>query len=257
MFAYASADPWGSLRNTLIMLAVLTAIIVVVVWRRRRSGSTTITLDLALTISAWWVAMSAIGVVMIVLKVLTSDWAEIGGSALQLPWPDQVPCDDTAMGGDQPMLNCATLSAKYATVSAASLDLRLLSGLAQVVNLALTTVPAAMVAVICFQTLRGRPFSRTVTRNLVAGAVAVLALGIANDLLPGVTATVGLREVFPPSSEWYPADFYLFITPLPFVGALALAALAAVFHQGLRLQQDRERLERENTQLQRETEGLV
>lgn len=250
MFAYASADPWGSLRNALIMLVVLGAIISIVVWRRRRNGSRTITLDLALTISGWWVTLSAIGVVMIVIKVLTSDWTEIGGSALQLPWPDQVPCDDSGSGNSEPMLTCGVLSAKYATVSPASLELRLLSGAAQVVNLALSTVPAAMVAVICFQTLRGRPFSRTATRNLAAGSVAVLVLGVANDVLPGITTTVGLREVFPVGSEWYPLDYYIFVTPLPFAGALALAALAAVFHQGMRLQREKE-------QLQRETEGLV
>ncbi|MEV4776016.1 hypothetical protein [Microbacterium sp. LWH12-1.2] len=249
MFPYASVDPWGSLRNALIMLVVIAAIAAIVVWRGRRSGSRTITLDLALTISGWWVVLSAIGVVMIMVKVLTSDWAEIGGSALQLPWPEQLPCNDTG-DSSEPMLSCSVLSAKYATVSPASLELRLLSGAAQVVNLALSTVPAAMVAVICFQTLKGRPFSRTATRNLAAGAVAVLVLGVANDLLPGVTATVGLREVFPPDSEWYPSDYYLFVTPLPFAAALALAALAAVFHQGMRLQREKE-------QLQRETEGLV
>lgn len=250
MFAYASADPWGSLRNLLIMLAVLGAIVGIVAWRRRRSGSRTILLDLTLTVSGWWVALSTIGVVIIVAKVLSSDWAEIGGSALQLPWPEQVPCHDAPTGSVEPALDCAIVSARYVTVSPASFDLRMLSGLSQVVTLALTTVPAAMVTVICFQTLRGRPFSRIVTRTLIGGGAAVLVLGVANDLLPGVTATIGLREVFPPDSPWHPEHYYLFVTPLPFAGAVALIALAAVFHQGIRLQQ-------ENEQLQRETEGLV
>jgi hypothetical protein len=51
--------------------------------------------------------------------------------------------------------------------------------------------------------------------------------------------------------------FQLTVTPLPFAAALGLAALAAVFRQGMRLQRERERLQQETERLQKDTEGLV
>ena len=243
-------DLWPSLGNIGIALAVITLVIGVVFWRGRRRGSKTIALDAALTVSGYWILLSALGAVIIVIKALTVDWAELSGpTAVSLPWPENLPChgagDSTATE-----LSCGGSDLSDFTVSNASLGLRLLAGAAQMSTLILTTIPAAMLAVICFQTLRGRTFSRIVTRTLVYGAAAVLVFGIASDLLSGIAATAGLREVFPPDSEWYPWGFQLTVTPLPLVGSVALAALAAVFRQGTRLQHEKERL-------QRETEGLV
>lgn len=242
-------DLWQSLGSISVAIAAVAAIVGLVVWRGRRRGSTTIALDAALTISGWWVALSAIGIAAIVAKAWTADWAEISVSGFQLPWPEQVPCSEFG-DSNAPMLTCSSTQPKFATVASASLGLRLLAALAQLTPHILGALPAAMLAVICFQTLRGRTFSFTVTRTLTVGAVFVLVLGIASELLAGITATVGLREVFPPDSEWYPSGFQLIVTPLPFAGALALVALAAVFRQGIRLQMEKDRL-------QRETEGLV
>ncbi|GAB3595814.1 hypothetical protein [Microbacterium tumbae] len=243
-----SGGLWESLANIGIALAVIAVIVGFVVWRGRRRGSRTIALDAALTVSSWWLLLSAVGAVIIVVKVFATDWAELNGAtSVWLPWPEGIPCSDA---GAANMLTCSGEDLSQFTVGGASLGLRILAGTAQLCTLAFTTVPAAMFAAICFQTLRGRTFSRTVTRVLTAGAVAVLVLGFAADLLGSVAATVALREAFPEGSEWHPWGFRLTVTPLPFVGALGLAALAAVFRQGMRLQ-------REHEALQRDTEGLV
>ncbi|MGO3233115.1 MAG: hypothetical protein ACTIKT_06565 [Microbacterium sp.] len=245
-----NGDLWPSLGNIGIALAVIALIVGIVFWRGRRRGSKTIALDAALTVSGMWVFLSAVSAVVIVIKALTVDWAELSGpTAVLLPWPDTLPCSEYGDSTDT-MLTCSGGELSAFNVSPASLGLRLLAGASQLTALILTTIPAAMLAVICFQTLRGRTFSRTVTRTLMIGAVAVLVFGIASDLLSGIAVTAGLREVFPPDSEWYPGAFQLTVTPLPLVGALALAALAAVFRQGLQLQREKELLERE-------TEGLV
>ncbi|WP_426188093.1 hypothetical protein [Microbacterium sp. TWP3-1-2b2] len=238
---------WPSLGNIGITLAVLSAVVGFVVWRGRRRGSKTIALDAALTVSGLWVMSSLAGAVIIVLKAFTVDWAELHGTtSVWFPWPTDL-CSALAMGGTT---TCQSENLSDFTVEGASLGLRLLAGSAQLFSMAFSTTPAMMLAVICFQTLRGRTFSRTVTRVLTGGAIAVLALGIVSELLGGVAATLGLREVVDQSSQWYPMVFQLTVTPLPFVGALGLAALAAVFRQGMRLQS-------ENELLQRETEGLV
>src|SRR5690606_17105002 len=116
---------------------------------------------------------------------------------------------------------------------------------------------AAMIAIICFHTLRGRAFGRTVTRSLVGGAIAVAALGVASGTLMGVTSTLAVREVVPPASEWSPQTFQLSISPLPLLAAVGLVALAAVFRQGMRLEDEKSALQAEKERLEKDTEGLV
>ncbi|NKF32100.1 hypothetical protein HER21_37360, partial [Pseudomonas sp. BGM005] len=113
------------------------------------------------------------------------------------------------------MLRCGGSELTNFTVANASLGLRTLAGAAQLSTAVLTTMPAVILAVICFNTLRGRAFSRTVTRALIGGAIAVLVFGVASELLGSIAATSGLREVFTPDSEWYPSQFLLTVTPLP------------------------------------------
>lgn len=231
-----------------LVLAAIAAIIAVVVWRGRRRGSKTIALDAALAISGWWLMLSAVGAAIIVIKAFTVDWAELSGATtVWIGWPAELPCAEFGSAGK---LTCQGGELTDFTVGGASLGLRMLAASAQLLSLAFAAIPAAMLSVICFQTLRGRTFSQTVTRVLSVGAIAVLVLGIASELLSSIAATAALREVFDATSEWYPTRFQLTVTPLPLLGSLALAALAAVFSQGSRLQTERDRLERE-------TEGLV
>ncbi|WEK60943.1 MAG: hypothetical protein P0Y60_16825 [Candidatus Microbacterium colombiense] len=249
MFGYSSNELWPSLLFIAAGLAVVAVIVGIVVWRGKRRGSRTLAIDAALTVSGWWVTLSALGAIVIVLKVFTADFAEIASTSIWVPWPQDLPCSDEfePVGA---VLNCGGGTISNITVGGASLGLRALAGAAQLSNLAFTTMPAAMLMVICFQTLRGRTFSHTVSRALTIGAVGVLVFGVASDLLGAIAATAALREVFPPDSQWYPMTFSLNVTPLPFAAALGLIALAAVFRQGLRLQQEKEAL-------LKDTEGLV
>lgn len=257
MFTFSSTDITPSLLRTALVLAVVAAIVGVVVWRGRRRGSRTIALDAALALSAWWVLLATAGAVIIVVKAFTVDWVELDGkTSTWLPWPANLPCSEYGDSAGT-VLTCSGNSLSEFVVSNASLGLRLLAGGAQLSSAALTTMPALILAVICFQTLRGRTFSRTVTRALTGGAIAVLVLGVATELLGGIAATAALREVFEPSSEWYPEAFQVTVTPFPFAYALGLVALAAVFREGSRLQQERELLQQETARLQKDTEGLV
>jgi hypothetical protein len=257
MLSFGSDELWPSLLNIGIALVVITLIVAVVVWNSRRRGSRTVALDAALTISGWWILLGILSAVTYIIKAFTVDWAELDGQTyVSIDWPANLPCSEFGDSATT-MLTCGSEPLTEFTIGNASLGLRLLAAAAQLSTLALTTMPAVILAVICFQTLRGRVFSQAVTRALIGGAVAVLILGVAADLLGGIAATTGLREVFPPDSEWYPSAYQLTVTPLPFGAALALVALAAVFRQGTRLEQDRARLQRETERLQKDTEGLV
>lgn len=243
-------DLWTALGQIGVVLAVLAAIGAIAFWRARRKGSRTAAVDVTLTVSGWLVLMAAINAVVIITAAFTVKWAELPGTTgIWVPWPASVPCLD---GGEttQTILHCSGEPLGEFTVANASAGLRALAAATRLTTLALTTLPALMLAVICFQTLRNQPFSRIVTRTLAGGAIAVLVIGVTAELLASIASTVGLREALPSSSEWYPDAFQLTVTPLPFSGAVVLAALAAVFHHGLRLQQEHEAL-------QRDTEGLV
>lgn len=259
MITFGSDSVWDSLRFIGIALAVIAVVIGLFVWIGRRRGSRTIALDAALTISGMWIILSTIGAIVIVAKVFQVDWAELSGRTLVwVDWSSSIPCMQpdlsTTTGAT---LQCGGTELTEFTVANASLGLRALAGAAQLSTGVLTTLPAVILAVICFNTLRGRAFTRTITRALVGGAIAVLVFGVASDLLSSIAATAGLREVFAPDSPWYPPRFQLTVTPLPFVAALMLAALAAVFRQGMKLQNERDALQRENEALEDETRGLV
>ena len=259
MITFGSDSVWDSLRLIGISLAVVAVVIGLVVWIGRRRGSKTVALDAALTISGMWIILNAIGGIFIVVKVFQVDWAELSGRTLVwLDWPASLPCLEPDLSTTNgAILTCGSTELTDFSVAHASFGLRALAGAAQLSTGILATIPAIILAVICFNTLRGRAFSRTITRALVGGAIAVLVFGIASELLSSIAATAGLREVFPPDSEWYPPYFQLTVTPLPFIGALMLAALAGVFRQGLRLQQERDALQRTNAALEDETRGLV
>ena len=249
MISY-TGELWPTLGWMLLSLSALALIVGIVVWRGRRKGSRTVALNAALTISGWWLALTAIGMALIVVKVFSTDFAEFSGQThVWLPWPADLPCTGYGESAGT-ALSCSGSNLADFTVAQASFGLRTLAGAAQLVSILFTAVPATMLAVISWHTLRGRAFTRVITRTLFWGAVAILILGIASDLLSGIAATTALREVFPPDSEWYPWGFQITITWWPMLASLGLAALAAVFRQGIRVQQ-------ENDQLQRETEGLV
>lgn len=257
MFTFTSESVWPALANIAIALAVFAVVILLVVWIGRRRGSTTIALDATLVLTSVWALGSVVGAVVYVVKAFTVDWAELdGATTVYLDWPDGIPC---SVYGDAAttMLTCGSESLTSFVVGHASLGLRLLAATSHVTGLVFQTTPVVVLAVICFNTLRGRPFTRTLTRALVGGAIAMLVFGIASDLLSGIAATAGLREALPTDSEWYPWGYQVTVTPLPFYGALLLAALAGVFRQGMKVQQERDALRRENETLADDTRGLV
>ncbi|MCS3444197.1 hypothetical protein [Microbacterium phyllosphaerae] len=260
MFSFSADSVWLSLGYIGIALAVLAVIVALVASRGRRNGSRSIALDAALTICAWWLIFAALGAVSIIVKVFAVDWAELSGRTLvRLDWPSSIPCIDAGSMTETTAtaLTCGGAELTDFTVANASFGLRALAGAAQLSAQALPAIPVVILAVICFNTLRGRAFSRTITRALVGGAIAVLVFGVAADLLGTIAATAGLREALPADNDWYPGQFQLTVTPLPFVGALMLAALAAVFREGLKLQSERDDLQRANEALEDETRGLV
>lgn len=247
---FTSENVWWSLAQIGLGLAAIGAVAAFIVWRGRRKGRKMLILDVALTLSGWWVMISALGTVISCINVLTGAAGfPLDAPALSVEWPGGLPCS-AETNSSHAVLSCGAALIDSPWVMNAGIGVRVLAAAAIFCTGVLNAIPALLIAVICFQTLRGRPFSATVTRTFIAAAFVVVTLGIAEQLLSQIGGTLALREALPPDNKWYPMAFQLSLDGLPVAAALALVALAAVLHQGFRLQVEKAALERE-------TEGLV
>ncbi len=237
---------------------VIAAIVGLLVWNGRRRGSRTIALDAALTLSGWWILLSAVGAGGHHHQGIHRSTGPNSTARRTCMWtgPVNLPCSEYGDSATT-MLTCSGEALTDFTVGNASLGLRLLAAAAQLSTSPCPTMPAVIVAVICFYTLRGRVFSHMVTRALTGGAVR-------RPRHRGGRRPPGWHRRdhrtargVPPDSEWYPVVFQLTVTPWPFLAALALAALAAVFRQGMRLEQDRRVCSRRPSACRRTRRGLV
>lgn len=102
MFASATELPAALLRIVIILIGVaVVAGIVVVIGRRRKS--TTLALDVTLTLSSWWALLSAVGLLFIVGKAIGGEFAEISNAQIPTPWASDLPAGRPAR---RPALNC-------------------------------------------------------------------------------------------------------------------------------------------------------
>lgn len=150
------------------------------------------------------------------------------------------------MPSNAAQLVCANVETANATLGGLSTGTRLVIALGFILASIVMALPAAAIAVICFQLLAGRPFARTVSRTLIVSAIIVLVAGIGVELATQIGRVLASSEVLPPpgAEATATASWFNLTVPLwPFGAALALGALGAVFRQG--------------AVLQRETEGLV
>lgn len=219
----------------------LGAIVGVVVWRGRRRGSRTIALDAALTVSAWWLVLALLALAMQVIATLTSQEVTLMDARVTWSASSPVPCGPPPEGTEAASLTCLSPSGADVTIAGLSAGARALLAAGQILTAALGALPAALLATITWQALRGAPFSRTVIRALYVGAAVVLVTGIGAAVLSALAESVALAEVLP-SQDVSPSFFRVSVDPVIFVSALALGALGSVFQHGTRLQRDTEGL---------------
>lgn len=229
-----------------LFLLALAAITAAVVWLAHRRGSTTVALDSALVVASVWTALGVVATIFSLAQTLGGGSIYIAGLPVSTTWPTPLPCHDP--GAALPpgaYIECATMSQANAWISGLPIAPRIVIAVGQLASAALAILPGALVAVVCFQTLRGRPFASVVTRALLTSAGVVVVAGLTYDIFTGVGRGLAAQAVLPTGVDAplvSGAPFQISVQLWPIGAALALAALAVVFRYGGRLQRDTEGL---------------
>ena len=236
----------SSIGETLGFLALALALVVVVtVWvvaRGRRRGSTTIALDTAFALSSWITGVGAVFSLIRFGAALVNDRAVISTSQVILNAADTLPCGHHEEGdrsGNGPWLECIVSESTRVSLDGVALGARALLATGGLLTTIAILAPFALVAIVCFETLRGRTFGKTVIRSLWITAAVILVAGILGGAIAPFGEFLALSGVDP---AYAPQSIQTSLTLLPLGGALVCAAFAAIFRHGARLQRDTEGL---------------
>lgn len=229
---------WSIGLYLLIVAGIVGLVVLVARWRR----STTILIDSALAISAMWVALFVIAMPFALTQTLAGDAVWVNDLPVSVPWNEGVSCGSMRVSEATTYLECASVGEVNASIVGLPFGTRALLATGQLIAALLIATPAAAIGLICFQLLRGAAFARVTSRTLLVTAIVVLVGGIAGDLVTGIGRGLAALEVFPssadPGATGAVATYNLTVQMWPFGAALALAALAAVFRYGARLERD-------------------
>ncbi|SDQ48543.1 hypothetical protein [Microbacterium sp. cf332] len=233
-----------------IALAIAAALFATAAARARRRGDPSPVVSLALTLSALWAVFSLLGAIVSVVQNLAADAPRMSVPVAPF-WPELLPGVVIDTG---PTAQVAGGGFSVAEVDVAGIS-PLARGLWTTGQALWSLIPAAvaaLIAVACFQLLAGRAFDRIIVRMTMATAVIVAAGGTAAQLLSDISGSMASRELFErvsahwtdiPGIEdplaWWPSATLDITLPFwPIAAGLGLAALAAVFRYGSRLQRD-------------------
>ncbi|WP_439594233.1 hypothetical protein [Microbacterium sp.] len=242
----------------LLLMVGVPVVLAVILYRRARraraTGDPAPVVSLTLTIAAFYGALCLIGAVIGLVVNLAGDTVLMTVPTSSY-WPLPLP-GVTIDTGSTSVVGGGFTEAEL-SIAGAPPAARVLWAIGQFIGLLVPTAIAGLIALVCFQLLRGSAFAPVVARASMITAVVVLLGGLGTQLLCGWAGSIASDAAL----RWQSADivgypegvtpdlllpspaFNLTIDFWPIGAALAFAALAAVFRYGF--------------SLQRETEGLV
>jgi len=233
----------SSIGETLGFLALailfVAAIAFWVIARGRRRGSTTIALDTTLTLSSWLTGLGALFAIIRFGAALVNERTVITTSQVALDAANALPCGHYVEGDradSGPWVDCIASATTRVSIDGVDLGARTLLAVGELLTTIAVLIPFALVAVVCFETVRGRTFGRTVIRSLWTAAGIILAAGTLGSIVSPFGEYLAL------SSVELAQSVQVSLTLLPLGGALLCAAFAAIFRHGSRLQRDTEGL---------------
>lgn len=244
---------WWHLVVLVLAMALIALLVVFAVrsWRRRAVDSV---IGLTLTGSAFYAAVVLIVAVGTVVDVLTSPEITITIPVNEY-WPTLPPGVKITSGPTATRVGGGFTSAEV-QLRGLTTGTRMLWAGGQAAGLLVQVAVAGLIALACFQLLRGAAFARAVARVAMITAVVVLVGGLASAVMSDVAASLASAQLLTVTSAaatnvpagWDPTtllpqptlhiDFPLW----PIGAALGFAALAAVLRYGAKLQRDTEGL---------------
>jgi hypothetical protein len=249
-------DPMASLAwpHLLILVAVLLVMVLIVIlafrgWRRRGVDAV---IGVTLTVAALVAVFAAFGVVVTVIAGFQT------GLTITIPvqqfWPH--PASGVSIqSGPSAHVDDGGFTTAEVTASGLSTGIRVMWVTGQAIGVLLIASVAALVAVLCFQLLRGAPFVATLRRAALVTAVVCLVGGLGSQLLCGIAGGLASYEllevhgwacprgVVDACATGLPTPFFsLDVNFWPIGAALGLAVFAALLRVGSRLQRDTEGL---------------
>lgn len=233
-------------------IAIVCLILVLTVrsWRRRSIDAV---ISITLTASAFYAAVALIGAVITFVNLLTSSQLSIS-VPVSVYWPQALP--GVTITGPTATMAGGGFTRVEADVDGASGAVHVLWAAGQALGVLVPAAIAALIALACFQLLRGSAFAPVVARAAAITAIVVLIGGTAAEVLSEVAGSMASTELFAVTSasaaalpEGWDLDGLLprpaldVTIPLWPIGAMfGFAALAAVLRYGSRLQRDTELL---------------
>lgn len=235
-------------------LVVAIALLVAAAARARRRGDPSPVVSLALTLSALWAAFSLLGAVISVVQNLAAEAPRMSVPVARF-WPELLPGVVIDAGPTAEVVGGGFMVAEVDVAGVSPLA-RGLWTTGQALWSLIPAAIAALIAVACFQLLARRAFDRIIVRVTMATAVIVAAGGTAAQLLSDIAGSMASHELFARGSAqwteipgiddpfaWWPeATLNVSLPFWPIAAGLGLAALAAVFRYGSRLERDTEGL---------------
>lgn len=232
-------------------IALLAWLLISAVRKSRRTGSGAPVVRLAYVVAAIWAIGCAIGAIIAVISALMSPELSITVPVREF-WPE-LPSGITTDGPTATLMS-GGFTELNGQVEGLDVPTRILWAISQVLWALVPGSIAALIAIACSHLLKGRAFTEVLARLAMTTAVIVAVGGFAAQILgdiAGSLAATQLLEIssaswtgdFPgvedPLEAWMPMQgFNLTLAFWPLAAGLGLAALAAMFRFGDRLQRD-------------------
>ncbi|WP_405372166.1 MULTISPECIES: hypothetical protein [unclassified Microbacterium] len=235
-----------------VLLLVGTVIAVVVSTARRRTSSDDPSTVVRVTqiVATVWAAVASIGAIATVVIILATPDVTITMPVTSF-WPE-LPSGVLGGGTDAERLGGGFDSVTL-TLAGLSAGARTLWAISQALGWLLPGAIALLVAVACTHLRRGQAFAPVVARVTMVAAAIVAGGGVLTQVLGDIAGSIASSEVFgystavwgdipgvdDPIAAWLPQPTVQIVFPLwPIAAGLALAALAAIFRYGSRLQHE-------------------
>jgi hypothetical protein len=243
--------------HLLILLALVAVVVLVVVFavrRWRRTGTDSV-IAVTLTLAALYAVLGVLGAVGTFIALVASN-----PLAMSVPvdpyWPTLPDGVKLTTTGPTATVAGGGFTTADVSVKGASTGVHVLWATGQALDVLVPAVIAGLIALACFQLLRGAAFSPVMARAALITAAVVLVGGIGAEVLSELAGSLASAELFQITTTeatglpdgfditaLLPQSAVRLTIPLwPIGAALGFAALAAIFRSGSRLQHDTELL---------------